>query len=789
MKSFASSPKLFFLTTLLAVVSHPALVAWCADAAGILVAADSGQGWQLRDSQGATRLQSIDCSVQLADGAILRGSDSRYRVAVQSGAGEATLRLTDSRKELDQKWTIRALDDRCFTFHVTLTNTGDEPLALAKICPLEGRLVDKHDPGKPHVLLNGFVTSPPHPTLRKPETTAVHSHETAALESPPLASGWLTGKHNFGHVDLGDLNDCPLVVAWGDCNGCLLPAGATRSSDLFFLSTHPKPLEQMERFASLAGRINNAKIWPPRIAWCTWYAGWQRKEMAKYEGGMEKGIERMIPLVSELFGSRWPQTMRICDDFLDYGDWSNRTKTLPGGFDRLAGLIDRAGLIPGVWYAPYWAEAQSNVLREHPEWFARDKQGNIWRETGWQPKSRDTTSFAVFDTTHPEVVDYFERTARAWRERGFRYVSTDFLQWSFAPQRYHDPTKTKAEVLRAGLEAIRRGLGPDIFYRPINNPLGVAMGIANDTRISGDSHGNNPTAYFRTGEVWFYNRRVWLNDPSAIVCARYGKLKPIEWNRMWMSWIALAGTVMTYGEVLDQLPEKYVHMYQRLFPPLPVAGRPLDIWENSPYLLWGMNPGEADGPYVLFGVFDVRGKGPRGLRLNLDEVAARCRGWDTPQTVAQDYLLWDFWQQKLVESQREQLELPLPAKSCRLFALRPKRGRPQLLGTSGHFSQGVVETSDFGWDAAKGQLRGKVQGNGGDPSTLFFYLPGEMQFAEATLGGAAIESRQPEPHVVAVDLPALAEPAPLVLHFSGRPVEIGRRPFVSGRAATRYDNQ
>ena len=96
------------------------------------------------------------------------------------------------------------------------------------------------------------------------------------------------------------------------------------------------------------------------------------------------------------------------------------------------------------------------------------------------------------------MVDYFEETARRWRERGFRYVSTDFLHWALEPDRFHDPTMTKAEMLHAGMAAIRRGLGPDVFYRPINNPLGVAMGIANDTRISGDSHGDNPTAYFRT---------------------------------------------------------------------------------------------------------------------------------------------------------------------------------------------------------------------------------------------------------------------------------------------------
>jgi hypothetical protein len=228
-------------------------------------------------------------------------------------------------------------------------------------------------------------------------------------------------------------------------------------------------------------------------------------------------------------------------------------------------------------------------------------------------------------------------------------------------------------------------------------------------------------------------------------------------------------------------------MYQRLFPPLPAAGRPLDIWENSPYLLWGMDPGEADGPYVLFGVFDVQGDGPRQVRLNLDEVAARSRGWNKPTTVPQDYLLWDFWQQKLVKSHRERLELPLRAKSCYLLSLRPKLGRPQLLSTSGHFSQGVVETSNIVWDAEKNQVRGNVQGNGGDPSTLFFHVPDEMQLSNATLDGTIVSTRQTEGNVLAIDVPALREPVSFALSFVGSPGEARARPFVPGHVAIRFD--
>ena len=739
----------------------------------------------LADAEGVPWLINAFARVRFADGTAISTSDERFDVESAENAGEVTLNFHDRRRVLDLTWKVEMLDDRSAMAKLSLRNRAANPLRLDKLDVLVGRLAAEADPELRHILLNGFTTSPPHPTRRAEGVKSVESYETVALESPPLAAGWLTGKRNFGHVDLKELDGQPVVFAWGACDGCELPADATRESDLFFLSTHGRPLAEMERLASLAGEINRVRIWPPRIAWCTWYAGWQRKEMATYRDGMERGIEQTIPEINRYFAKRGATTMRICDDFLDYGDWPNKTKTIPGGFDRLARIVDEAGLTPGVWYAPYWAEAESEVLREHPDWFARDKNGEIWFETGWQPNSRDTTKFAVFDTTHPEVIAYFEETARRWRERGFRYVSTDFLNWSLLPDRYHDPTKTKAEVLHAGLAAIRRGLGPEIFYRPINNPLGVAMGIANDTRISGDSHGDNPTAYFRTAEVWFYNRRVWLNDPSAIVCARYGKLRDITWNRMWMSWMALAGTVLTYGEVIEELPEQYIRMYQRIFPNLPQAGRPLDIWENDPYLLWGMAPGEADGRYGLFGVFDLKGGPAQQIELNLDEISARCHSWtDRPEHVPAKYLLWDFWNEKLLQSDAARLTIPKPSKTGRIFALRPYFGRPQLLGTSGHFSCGIVETESIVWNEKEQTLTGRVRGNGGDETTLYFYTPSGMKLTSATLDGRPVDSRSPEENVTALDIPAFNELTDFTLLFSGTSRVPATRSFEQGRAAT-----
>ena len=767
-------------------------------------------GWELLDGHGSPWIKEAGCGIKLTDGTFIQSRDPRYEASIESQGKQTTLKLTDTKKQLDQSWVVTKLDDRCFTLLLTVINRSDKPLALDQIMPLDGSLVEKHAPDKPHVLLNGSSMSKPLPTVIAPDTKRIESGETIALESPPMAAGYLTGKHNVNLFTVSRLDGHPLLHVHGNCDGCLLMPGASRETDLVFISLHDNPLEQLERYADLAGKINNAKIWPPRVAWCSWYAGWMHAKMLTYRNGLEKGVEENIPLVQKHFLKRGGlHTMRICDDHQPHGDWPNKTGRITQGFDRLARIISDAGIVPGVWYPTYWASCDSEVFKKHPDWFAMNKDGSIWKDVSKKEpekrkKSAVTTSpeasgtpwtlkalynmdaLAIFDTSRPDVQQYFEDAARTWRKRGFKYITNDFLGYIMNPSKFHDPTMTKAEVFRAGLEAVRRGLGDDVFYRTISGPIGPRMGIANDLRISGDSHGDNPAAYYRTAQVWFYNRRLWINDPSAVVCCLYGEEKPIEWNKMWMSWIALAGTVMTYGEVLETLPERYIKMYQRLFPPLAHAGRPLDIWENDPYLVWGMDPGEADGEYQLFGIFDVQGEGKRSVRLNLDEIAARCQGWGKPKDAPQNYLLWDFWEQKLIRSEKEKLELPLRSKSCYLFALRPMLGRPQLLGTSGHFSQGVIETQAIKWDAEKEQLSGQVQGNGGDPCTLFFHVPDGMKIARAALNGQTIGTRDQEKNVLAVDLPALAGMTPLELTFSGRCEQPGPRSFVPGRVATRF---
>ena len=143
--------------------------------------------------------------------------------------------------------------------------------------------------------------------------------------------------------------------------------------------------------------------------------------------------------------------------------------------------------------------------------------------------------------------------------------------------------------------------------------------------------------------------------------------------------------------------------------------------------------------------------------------------------------MWDFWRGKLTAVEGASLTLDVPDKSCYVLSVRPDLGRPQLIGTSGHFSQGSLEVSDVKWNARAGRLTGRVRGNGGDATTLFFHIPPGMKCAAVSVNFKPQPATLAEPAVLAVAVQAIAGPAaPFELLFTGDPPKPQSRDFVAG---------
>jgi len=756
---------------------------WDGDSRTLTLAGPDGKAWL---AGGVAR-------VVLADGQAIATSDKRYKVTVADHLGRCVVTGADASGVLDWEIVVRPVDALSARIDLTITNRGKAPLTLERIEVLDAVLTGPADADRNRVLVSGDNSwSGGRVGRLEKGGKPVESHYTLAVQSPQLAAGFLAGRHNRDRFRLtaGQGGAGPRVLAWGECDKCLLPPGASRQADPLFVSGGD-PLCGMELFADQAAKENGVQLWPENFAtWCSWYAGWigqHNKALYDYKGGLEKGTETNIPLVAKYLATRGAASMRVVDDSFDmpYGDWDNRTLAITKGFDRLADMMADRKIRAGVWYTPFWVSTKTRMFRQHPEMLCRDEDGQVHVDKGGVASSYGNF-LAYLDASNPAAADHMEATARTWRGRGYRYVMTDFLMWGAWKGPRHDPSLTAVEAYRRGLAAMRSGFGKDTYWLHCGALLGPAMGMCDGMRISGDSHGAGTYSYISAGARWFYNWRVWINDPDAIVCARYGEAKSVEWNRAWMSWMALAGNVLTYGDTLDDLPAEDLKTYQRILPPLPRPGRPLDIFENDPFHVWGMDAAQADGAATLLGVFELQGRSAgRKISLNLDEAVARSQGWAArPKTCPTRRLVWDFWGEKLTVADAATLTLDLPERGCRVLSVRPDLGRPQLVGTSGHFSQGLLEVTDVKWNR-RGELTASVRGNGGEATTLFYYIPAGMKCTGVSVDFAEQPVKLTDQGVLVVEVgPVKGQPVAMELRFSGQAGKVETRPFEPGRVAT-----
>ncbi len=95
---------------------------------------------------------------------------------------------------------------------------------------------------------------------------------------------------------------------------------------------------------------------------------------------------------------------------------------------------------------------------------------------------------SALDLTHPpQVQEYVREVIRTvvnnW---GFSYLKLDFLYAAALPGKHHDPTLTRAQVLRRGLELIREEAGEECVLLGCGVPIGTGIGIFDMMRISAD---------------------------------------------------------------------------------------------------------------------------------------------------------------------------------------------------------------------------------------------------------------------------------------------------------------
>lgn len=288
------------------------------------------------------------------------------------------------------------------------------------------------------------------------------------------------------------------------------------------LSAEPSDVSSgLAWWAGTVGRLNRARTSAPfQLGWCSWYQ--------YFHGVTEADIRANLAGAAD-----WPfEVFQIDDGFQSsIGDWMSMNDKFGSSHDTLAADIDAAGMVPGIWLAPFLAAPESAVAQAHPDWIAEHKPGRPligMVNGGWGG------AVHTLDTTHPEVLDHIESIARSLVEAGYRYLKVDFTYAPGLDGVFYDPTVTPAARVRAGYDALRRGAGDDVFILGCGAPMGPCIGVVDGMRIGADvapwwdvqddqwrPPGYEPhepataNALQNTITRSFMHRRLWLNDPDC----------------------------------------------------------------------------------------------------------------------------------------------------------------------------------------------------------------------------------------------------------------------------------
>lgn len=329
-------------------------------------------------------------------------------------------------------------------------------------------------------------------------------------------------------------------------DGVDVPAGAERALDpLWVAAGDPGPL--YSEFASVWGEMSGARTeGASPFGWCSWY---------EFFGDVTpEDIRRNLVLAA----SHDFDLVQIDDGYqAAIGDWLELASSWSsvGSMASIASEIASAGISAGIWTAPFLAAEESAVARNHPEWLTRHPP------TGKPSKAMHNPAWGgwtlALDTTNPAVLDHLRTTFRTLREWGFGYHKIDFCYAASMVAVRHDSTKTRAESLRMGLEAVREGIGDDAYLLGCGCPFGPAVGVVDAMRVSPDV-----APHWEERAVWPgmegsgvaaenavrasalrapFHRRLFVNDPDCVL------LRPTNIELTAEQRRTLADSVLTTG--------------------------------------------------------------------------------------------------------------------------------------------------------------------------------------------------------------------------------------------------
>ena len=316
---------------------------------------------------------------------------------------------------------------------------------------------------------------------------------------------------------------------------------------------------ELEAYGRLIRDLHHARVsLPTPIGWWSWTA---------YYFGLNEGAALTnAEFLSKQLKKFGYQFFHI-DEGYQYarGEYTTANATnFPDGMAALEDKVQRLGLTPGIWTAPFEISERSWVYQNHKDWLVHNAQGAPIH-AGYVIAEKKQDPLYIIDTTNPGAQNYLRQTyttlARDW---GIRYIKLDFMDDSAIEGRYYRPNTTAMEAQRIGLHVIREAVGENVILDKDGSVMLNPVGMVDCGRISQDTgHTFESSHDAATGIAarYYMNRNFFVSDPDAFTVSRqtvdeqewHGGKHPLSLDEARVS-IALAAVSGGMFEIGDDLP-------------------------------------------------------------------------------------------------------------------------------------------------------------------------------------------------------------------------------------------
>ncbi|MFZ9938263.1 MAG: alpha-galactosidase [Luteolibacter sp.] len=536
--------------------------------------------------------------------------------------------------------------------------------------------------------------------------------------------GWITHERGSGVVFSPVKDGAVRMQARIDYGRLRIKPGADAATETFALGWFDDARLGMERYADAIAKVYQIKLPRQKAGFCTWY-------MEKHAGACD---EIHLPEVSAVAAKELKpfgfDFIQIDDQWQDGVSRNGPKKNFtthapkgpyPSGMKKAADNISSLGLVPGIWFMPFAGNYLDPHFADHQDWFVKNPEGKPY-ETAW--------GGTCLDMTNPAVREYVSgivhRISHDWGYKLFKmdgywtgsatkqvYVNNGYVEDGIGDATFLNPDKTNIEALRDGTKLVRKAAGPKVFLLGCcvsqnMRSFGGTFGLLDAMRIGPDTGGNIGSPH--GSRLWFLNGRVWWNDPD---CVFVRKSMHIDRARLNAAWTAISGQLFYTSDWMPETPAERLDIVKRCIPAHGLPARPVDVFESDVAKVWLLTDTRQAARRDVVALYNWGDKDDT-IFITTDRVGL-------PK--ADQYVAFDFWANKFVAPFSGKITSTLPGNSCRILAVRPVSGAPQLLSTSRHVTQGIVDVTGEKWDAAKSVLSATSKLVENDPYELRIILP------------------------------------------------------------------